>query len=125
MNSRQLTAQGLERKEQLLGASARLFAEQGYAATRIADIVKEAGVAKGLFYWYFENKEALYVAVLERMLAFAPGRDDPTVAPEHVAGWAEHRRSLVQRIAAQKGRRSSGPPARSVLSPRARRPRSA
>lgn len=60
MNSRQLTSQGLERKEQLLGASARLFAEQGYAATRIADIVKEAGVAKGLFYWYFENKEAVF-----------------------------------------------------------------
>lgn len=60
MNSRQLTSQGLERKEQLLRASARLFAEQGYAATRIADIVKEAGVAKGLFYWYFENKEAVF-----------------------------------------------------------------
>ncbi len=41
-----------------------------------------------------------HVAILERMLAFAPGADDPDVPPEHVAGWAEHRRSLVQRIAA-------------------------
>ncbi|MBA2541237.1 MAG: hypothetical protein H0V17_16465, partial [Deltaproteobacteria bacterium] len=41
-----------------------------------------------------------HVAILERMLAFAPGRDDPSVEPEHAAGWAEHRRTLVQRIAA-------------------------
>jgi AcrR family transcriptional regulator len=60
MNARQLTSQGIERKQQLLGAAARLFAEQGYAATRVADIVKDAGVAKGLFYWYFENKQAVF-----------------------------------------------------------------
>lgn len=58
--TRQLTAQGIERKQQLLAAAARLFAEQGYASTRVVDIVDAAGVAKGLFYWYFENKEALF-----------------------------------------------------------------
>jgi AcrR family transcriptional regulator len=57
---RQLTAQGAERKQQLLDCAARLFAERGYADTRVIDIVKEAGVAKGLFYWYFENKEQLF-----------------------------------------------------------------
>jgi AcrR family transcriptional regulator len=60
MNDRHLTSQGAERKQQLLDAAARLFAEQGYAATRVVDIVDAAGVAKGLFYWYFENKEALF-----------------------------------------------------------------
>jgi AcrR family transcriptional regulator len=58
--ARQLTTQGLERKQQLLEAAARLFAEQGYASTRVVDIVDAAGVAKGLFYWYFQNKEALF-----------------------------------------------------------------
>jgi AcrR family transcriptional regulator len=57
---RQLTAQGLERKQQLLDRAAELFAERGYAETRVIDIVRAAGVAKGLFYWYFENKEALF-----------------------------------------------------------------
>jgi AcrR family transcriptional regulator len=57
---RQLTAQGLERKQQLLDHAARLFAERGYADTRIVDICRAAGVAKGLFYWYFENKEQLF-----------------------------------------------------------------
>ncbi|HYZ99254.1 MAG TPA: TetR/AcrR family transcriptional regulator [Acidimicrobiales bacterium] len=60
MSDRQLTTQGAERKQQLLDAAARLFADQGYAATRVVDIVDAAGVAKGLFYWYFENKEALF-----------------------------------------------------------------
>jgi AcrR family transcriptional regulator len=60
MSDRQLTTQGAERKQQLLDAAARLFSEQGYASTRVVDIVDAAGVAKGLFYWYFENKEALF-----------------------------------------------------------------
>jgi AcrR family transcriptional regulator len=57
---RRLTAQGQERKQQLLDRAAELFAERGYAETRVIDIVRAAGVAKGLFYWYFENKEALF-----------------------------------------------------------------
>lgn len=60
---RQLTAQGRERKQQLIDCAATLFAERGYAETRIKDIVESAGVAKGLFYWYFENKEALFSEV--------------------------------------------------------------
>lgn len=60
---RQLTAQGRERKQQLIDCAATLFAERGYAETRIKDIVDSAGVAKGLFYWYFENKEALFAEV--------------------------------------------------------------
>jgi AcrR family transcriptional regulator len=57
---RQLTQQGLERKQQLLDEAAALFAERGYAETRVIDIVRAAGVAKGLFYWYFDNKESLF-----------------------------------------------------------------
>ena len=63
---RRLTAQGLERKQQLLDRAAELFAERGYAETRVIDIVRAAGVAKGLFYWYFENKEALFKELAEQ-----------------------------------------------------------
>ena len=62
-DDRQLTAQGRERKQQLVECAARLFAERGFAETRIKDIVEAAGVAKGLFYWYFENKDALFAEV--------------------------------------------------------------
>lgn len=62
---RRLTSQGQERKQQLLDHAATLFAERGYADTRVLDIVQAAGVAKGLFYWYFENKEALFRELVE------------------------------------------------------------
>jgi AcrR family transcriptional regulator len=62
---RRLTAQGMERKQQLLDRAAELFAERGYAETRVIDIVHAAGVAKGLFYWYFDNKEALFEELAE------------------------------------------------------------
>lgn len=58
--ARRLTSQGVERKQQLLDAAGRLFSERGYADTRIVDICREAGVAKGLFYWYFDTKEAVF-----------------------------------------------------------------
>jgi AcrR family transcriptional regulator len=62
---RRLTRQGQERKQQLLEHAAALFAERGYSETRVIDIVRAAGVAKGLFYWYFENKEALFKELVE------------------------------------------------------------
>ena len=65
VDERQLTRQGKERKQQLLDHAAELFAERGYADTRVIDIVRAAGVAKGLFYWYFENKEAVFRDLIE------------------------------------------------------------
>ena len=64
---RQHTEHGLERKQQLLDAAAELFAEHGYGATRIADICTRAGVAKGLFYWYFPTKGALFAELVRTM----------------------------------------------------------
>ncbi|HET8930883.1 MAG TPA: TetR/AcrR family transcriptional regulator [Acidimicrobiales bacterium] len=63
-DQRQLTVQGEKRKTQLLECAAELFAEHGYAETRVVDIVRAAGVAKGLFYWYFENKAALFTELV-------------------------------------------------------------
>jgi AcrR family transcriptional regulator len=64
---RQHTDQGRERKQQLLDAAADLFASRGYATTRISDICDAAGVAKGLFYWYFETKESLFAELVRSM----------------------------------------------------------
>jgi len=44
-----------------------LFTERGYAATRISDICAEAGVAKGLFYWYFPKKVDLFSELVRTM----------------------------------------------------------
>lgn len=65
--TRRHTEHGRERKQQLLDAAASLFASTGYAATRIEDICRTAGVAKGLFYWYFPTKQALFVELVRTM----------------------------------------------------------
>jgi len=64
---RQLTDQGRERKQQLVDAAMTLFTDRGYAATRISDICDRAGVAKGLFYWYFPTKVDLFVELARTM----------------------------------------------------------
>jgi AcrR family transcriptional regulator len=64
---RQHTDQGRERKQQLLDAASDLFASRGYETTRIADICEAAGVAKGLFYWYYETKESLFAELVRSM----------------------------------------------------------
>ena len=64
---RRLTDQGRERKQQLVDAAMILFAHGGYNATRISDICAAAGVAKGLFYWYFPTKLDLFTEVVRSM----------------------------------------------------------
>src|SRR5688500_20157548 len=49
----------------LLRAAAKLFASQGYEATTMQDIVKEAHTSIGNAYFYFPNKEALMWALVE------------------------------------------------------------
>jgi AcrR family transcriptional regulator len=61
---RRLTTRGAERRRQLLDTAARRFAEHGYHTTSVAEIVHEVGVGKGVFYWYFESKEQLFLEVL-------------------------------------------------------------
>lgn len=66
-DARRHTEQGRERKQQLIDAAVGLFTERGYAATRIADICDAAGVAKGLFYWYFPTKHDLFDELVRTM----------------------------------------------------------
>ena len=47
----------------ILQAAVRVFAAQGYEATRVGDIATEAGVAYGLVYHYFGSKDAVLEAV--------------------------------------------------------------
>lgn len=56
-------------KEKILDAALKLFSNEGYHATSIAKIAKEAGVSKGLMYNYFESKEELLNAIIENAMS--------------------------------------------------------
>ncbi len=57
-----------QKRERLLNASLQLFREKGYEQTKVADITRAAGVAKGTFFNYFPTKERVLLALGEQML---------------------------------------------------------
>lgn len=58
------------RPHEIVEAALDAFAEKGFAATRLEDVAKRAGVSKGTLYLYFQNKEDLFKAVIQ--LALVP-----------------------------------------------------
>jgi Transcriptional regulator len=49
----------------LLGIALERFAKYGYHNTKISDIVQQAGVAQGTFYWHFKSKEAIALEIID------------------------------------------------------------
>ena len=54
-----------ERKAEMVAAASKLFAQQGFVRTSVAEIVTAVDVAKGLFYYYFTTKDDMVKAVVE------------------------------------------------------------
>jgi AcrR family transcriptional regulator len=57
-----------DRPQEIADAAFKMFAEKGYAATRIDDVAKRAGVSKGLTYLYYKTKEDLFKAVVKNVV---------------------------------------------------------
>ncbi|HKD74865.1 MAG TPA: TetR/AcrR family transcriptional regulator [Ktedonobacterales bacterium] len=57
-----------ERREQIMRAGLKIFAQKGLAATKISDIAAMANLSYGLVYHYFHDKEELYYTLVERAL---------------------------------------------------------
>jgi AcrR family transcriptional regulator len=62
--SRRLTPRGEQRRNELLAYATERFATNGYHPTSVAELVDGLGVGKGVFYWYFESKEDLFLEIL-------------------------------------------------------------
>src|SRR4051794_35458107 len=93
--ARELRAQGRKTMRKLLDAGMRVFAERGYHAARVDDIVRAARTSHGTFYLYFANKEellrALAIQCAHEMGALAGRLGE--VSPDE-SGEAELRRFL-------------------------------
>ena len=79
-----------EKRRAILHAALRVFADKGYHGCRIADVARQAGVAYGLVYHYFRDKDELLESVIEEQWAILVGAiraiaDGPGGAPEQVA----------------------------------------
>ena len=59
---------GEKRKQELLQVAYRMFISRGYENTSVDEIIAEAGIAKGTFYYYFETKEQLLEEVIGMMI---------------------------------------------------------
>lgn len=58
-----------ERKEAILNCAKRLFSNQGYYQTHISDIIKEAQIARGTVYQYFNNKDDIFITIVDTFYA--------------------------------------------------------
>jgi len=65
---------GKATRERLLATARALFGRDGYEATSVEAVLNEAGVAKGSLYHHFENKPALFDAVLDQVVSDVAGK---------------------------------------------------
>lgn len=64
----------MDTREKLVRTAERLMLRDGYSATRVDDVIRKAGLSKGSFYHFFDSKESLGLAALERYYADRVGR---------------------------------------------------
>jgi len=64
----------MDTREKLIRTAERLMLRDGYSATRVDEVIRRAGLSKGSFYHFFDSKEALGLAALERYYGDRVGR---------------------------------------------------
>jgi TetR/AcrR family fatty acid metabolism transcriptional regulator len=79
-----------EKRRAILHAALKVFAEKGYHGCRIADVARQAGVAYGLVYHYFRNKDELLESVFDEQWTLLIGAiraisEGPGTAAEQIA----------------------------------------
>ena len=72
------------RRDAFLDAAQRLIQTRGYEQMSIGDILAELDASRGAFYHYFESKEALLDAVVDRMADQATTRVQPLIDDQHL-----------------------------------------
>lgn len=70
------------RPGELTAAALALFVEKGFAATRLEDVARRAGVSKGTLYLYFDSKESLFKAVIREGI-FPVLAENEAIAAQH------------------------------------------
>jgi AcrR family transcriptional regulator len=72
----------LQRHERILDAATRVFAAKGYHGTLVDEIALEAETSKGGVYFHFPNKQAIFLALFDRLADILRDRVETAVAKE-------------------------------------------
>lgn len=75
----------LAQKERVLTAAQSCFVERGFHAASMANIASTAGMSPGLIYRYFENKNAIILAIIEQQLTIARRRIRELHSSKHLS----------------------------------------
>jgi AcrR family transcriptional regulator len=75
-------AKAEERRNAILKAALDEFSERGFAAARLDDVARRAGVAKGTIYLYFKDKEALFQELVRFQIGPVVGALETVLASE-------------------------------------------
>ena len=86
-----------ERRAEMVAAATRLFAQQGFVKTSVAEIVSAVDVAKGLFYYYFTTKDDMVKAVVEGYCSYMGAIADQIADMDGVA-FAKYDRLLEHNV---------------------------
>lgn len=86
-----------ERRKELIDTAEQLFIAQGYEQTSISDIVRLVNVSQGAFYYYFESKEDVLVAAMEKQIALMES-DFIRIAHNSDLDEAEKLNSMINRF---------------------------
>src|SRR6266542_2612981 len=73
-----------QRHERILDAAVRVFSDKGYHGTLVDEIALEAETSKGGVYFHFPNKQAIFMALLDRLARMLRERIEAAVAVELV-----------------------------------------
>ena len=65
--ARRTKAEAQETRRAIMKAAMRQFSQQGWSATSLVDVAREAGVTRGAIYWHFENKEELLLCLIDSL----------------------------------------------------------
>jgi AcrR family transcriptional regulator len=62
-----------ETRQELIAAAATVFARRGFHGASLDQIAQEAGYTSGAIYWHFDNKDLLFLAVIEKFVEMRAG----------------------------------------------------
>lgn len=83
------SSKGEQTRRAVLEAAIGRFGREGYRATSVADVARDAGVGGTVPYAYFPNKEALFLAAIDEDAARLIDQAVPRALDEPVSGWPQ------------------------------------